>query len=82
VFVISWVWDVKHVFQSWMMRKFRWDYFKLTWINIFYLTFGKGGREGGREVGGGEGFSLIWEQIEVQREKIFNLWEFFFEKGD
>jgi len=56
------------MFQSWMMGKFRWYYFKLTWINTFYLTFGK-------DLKGGGGFTLIWEELEVQRENIFNLWD-------
>ncbi len=39
--VISWVWDANHTFQSWMMWKFTWDYFRLRWINMFYLIFKK-----------------------------------------
>jgi hypothetical protein len=46
--VISWVWDANHKFQSWMMRKFTWDYFRLRWINMFCLIFKKDWRVKGR----------------------------------
>jgi len=55
--------------KNWMMKKFGWNYLKLTWINLFYLTlhkdfFGRGCR--------GVGFPLV-KKRQSWKVKYFQL---------